>query len=425
MGKYRKRIADKLLQYNLEEMGAVLVKGPKWCGKTTTCEQQAKSVIYMDDPKMKEQYVMLANTQVELLLNGEKPRLIDEWQVAPKIWDTIRFNVDHNDDNKDGQYILTGSTVPPDENDIEHTGTGRFAELKMRTMSLYESGDSTGEVSLEDLFQKAENISGSNPLDLARIAYLICRGGWPGSLKKSERASLRIPYHYFDILVQKDISHVDNVKRNPEWAAAILRSYARLQGSQASINVIEQDVKNLSSSLSESTIENYLDALRKLFVVEDLLAWSPNLRSKTAIRTSPTRYVVDPSIAIAAMGVGPEDLLGDLNTMGFLFETLAIRDLRVYAESLDGTVYHYRDKTELECDAVIHLRNRKIGLIEIKLGGEKSISEGANTLKALANRLDITTMKEPSFLMVLTAVGQFAYRRDDGVFVVPIGCLRP
>ena len=305
MGKYRKRIADKLLQYNLEEMGAVLVKGPKWCGKTTTCEQQAKSVIYMDDPKMKEQYVMLANTQVELLLNGEKPRLIDEWQVAPKIWDTIRFNVDHNDDNKDGQYILTGSTVPPDENDIEHTGTGRFAELKMRTMSLYESGDSTGEVSLEDLFQKAENISGSNPLDLARIAYLICRGGWPGSLKKSERASLRIPYHYFDILVQKDISHVDNVKRNPEWAAAILRSYARLQGSQASINVIEQDVKNLSSSLSESTIENYLDALRKLFVVEDLLAWSPNLRSKTAIRTSPTRYVVDPSIAIAALGPTP------------------------------------------------------------------------------------------------------------------------
>lgn len=425
MSKYKKRIADKLLQYSLEEMGAVLVKGPKWCGKTTTCEQQSKSVIYMDDPKMKDQYVMLANTQVELLLNGEKPRLIDEWQIAPKIWDAIRFTVDHADDSKEGQYILTGSVVPPKENKIEHTGTGRFAELKMRTMSLYESGDSTGEVSLEALFKNAENIRGSNSIDLSRIAYLICRGGWPGCLSKSERASLRIPYHYFDSLVEKDISQVDNVKRNPEWAAAILRSYARLQGSQASINVIEQDVKNISSSLSESTIENYLDALRKLYVVEDMLAWSPNLRSKTAIRTAPTRYVVDPSIAIAAMGVGPDDLLGDLNTMGFLFETLAIRDLRIYAEALDGTVYHYRDKTELECDAVLHLRNREFGLIEIKLGGEQAISEGAKTLKALANRLDTTTMKEPSFLMVLTAVGQFAYRRDDGVFVAPIGCLRP
>ena len=425
MKEYKNRIADTLLRYRLEEMGAVLVEGLKWCGKTTTCEQQAKSVIYMDDPQMKRQYREMANTQVSSLLDGDTPHLIDEWQVAPQLWDAIRFEVDHRGQS-DGQFILTGSAVPPQSDRMEHSGTGRIARLRMRTMSLFESGESSGEVSLEQLFEGEPDVLGHNSTDLQRVAFLICRGGWPAGLNKSDRAALRIPFDYYDGLIHRDISRVDGVERNAEWADRMLRSYARVQGSQASVNTIMQDILSVSAdAMSGKTVDNYLDAFRKLFVIEDVKAWSPNLRSKTAIRTMDTRYFVDPSIATAAMGIGPNDLVNDLHTMGFMFETLCMRDLRVYADALDGNVYHYRDKDELECDAVLHLRNGRYALIEIKLGGDVAIEEAAKNLKRLSNKINTDTMHEPSFCMVLTAVGQFAYRRTDGIVVVPIGCLRP
>ena len=425
MKEYKNRIADTLLRYRLEEMGAVLVEGLKWCGKTTTCEQQAKSVIYMDDPQMKRQYREMANTQVSSLLDGDTPHLIDEWQVAPQLWDAIRFEVDHRGQS-DGQFILTGSAVPPQSDRMEHSGTGRIARLRMRTMSLFESGESSGEVSLEQLFEGEPDVLGHNSTDLQRVAFLICRGGWPAGLNKSDRAALRIPFDYYDGLIHRDISRVDGVERNAEWADRMLRSYARVQGSQASVNTIMQDILSVSAdAMSGKTVDNYLDAFRKLFVIEDVKAWSPNLRSKTAIRTMDTRYFVDPSIATAAMGIGPNDLVNDLHTMGFMFETLCMRDLRVYADLLDGNVYHYRDKDELECDAVLHLRNGRYALIEIKLGGDVAIEEAAKNLKRLSNKINTDTMHEPSFCMVLTAVGQFAYRRTDGIVVVPIGCLRP
>ncbi len=423
MEPYKFRIADQLLQYRLEEVGAVLVEGTKWCGKTTTCEQAAKSVLYLADPEMKAQYMDLANTEVKALLTGDTPHLIDEWQLAPQLWEAIRFEVDHR--RSEGQFILTCSSVPPSTDKISHTGTGRFAWLKMRPMSLYESGDSTGEVSLEQLFDNA-NIEGRNTLNLEKMAYLVCRGGWPASLGKSERVALRTPYNYYDSVVQSDISRVDNVERNPLWADTLMRSYARLQGSQASSKVILDDMLASVSqeTLSTQTVENYLTALRKMFIVEDLPAWCPNLRSKTAIRTSPTRYFVDPAIAVAALRVSPKDLMADLRTFGFLFETLCIRDLRVYAEAIDGYVFHYRDKTELECDAVIHLRNGKYGLVEIKLGGDEAIAAAVKTLNSLENKINTDQMMKPAFKAVLTAVGQFAYRRSDGIYIIPVACLK-
>lgn len=402
-----------------------MVEGSKWCGKTTTCEQQAKSVLYMSDPEMQQQYSDLANTQVKALLTGDTPRLIDEWQLAPQLWDAIRFEVDHRSSHE-GQFILTGSSVPVSTDRIKHSGAGRFAWLKMRPMSLYESGDSTGEVSLESLFDPSVPVEGHNQMDLNRLAFLTCRGGWPATLDKSERVALRTSYNYLDAVVNSDISRVDNVARNPVWAEHLMRSYARLQGSQASAKVILDDMKaSLSSeSVSVQTVENYLTALRKMFVVEDLPAWSPNLRSKTAIRTSDTRYFVDPGIAAAAMRIGPKDLMNDLKTFGFLFETLCIRDLRVYAEAIDGHVFHYRDKTELECDAVIHLRNGQYGLIEIKLGGDEAMAQGVKTLDALEAKINTEQMSKPAFKAVVTAVGSLAYRRQDGICVIPIGCLK-
>lgn len=423
MEKYRKRIVDKLLAYRLEEVGAVLIEGPKWCGKTTTAEQQAKSILYMADPEKQKDYLEMADLRIKMLLNGDAPRLIDEWQIIPQIWDAIRFEVDHR--NKEGQFILTGSAVPASADNIHHTGTGRFAWVTMRPMSLWESEDSTGEVSIEQLFKGNTNIEGYNKLKLEDIAFLVCRGGWPSTIGKNTRVALHLAYDYYDAVVKSDISRVDEISRNSERTKLLLRSYARAQGAQVSVNAIRQDmINNDDDSLSDKTIQNYIGALKKIFVVEDMPAWNPNLRSKTAIRTADTRYFVDPSIAVASLGLGPEDLINDLETFGLFFETLCVRDLRVYAESLDGSVYHYRDKNGLECDAVIHLRNGSYGLIEIKLGGAQAIEKGVSTLTALASNIDTSKMKAPSFLMVLTAVGDYAYQRKDGVFVVPIGCLK-
>ncbi len=421
---YKQRIADRLLQDKLEAMGAVLIEGPKACGKTTTAEQQARSVIYMDDPTKKAQYHQMAQTDISYLLQGDTPKLIDEWQELPQLWDAIRFEVDHRDD--DGQFMLTGSAVPAKTDEIRHTGTGRYAWLTMRPMSLWESEESTGEVSLADLFSSPDKIIGMNKMTLSHLAFAVCRGGWPKAIhKKSEKAALMQVVEYYKAITNTDISRVDDVKRDTERTKRLMRSYARHLGTQASIATILADISaNETEEISDATISSYLSALRKIFVIEDMPAWNPNLRSKTAIRTSDTRYYVDPSIGVAALGLGPNDLLNDLNTFGLFFETMCIRDLRVYADALDGSVYHYRDKNGLECDAVVHLRNGSYGLIEIKLGGDKLIEEGAQTLDSLSNIIDTTRMKAPAFRMVLTGVGDFAYRRTDGVYVVPIGCLK-
>ena len=421
--KYRPRIADRLLERKLRGKGAVLLEGAKWCGKTTTAEQLCRSVLYMSEPGKREQNEQLARLNPSLLLRGEKPRLIDEWQVAPKLWDAVRFEADHSPDL--GLFVLTGSSVPPDMSEVIHSGTGRFAWLKMRPMSLWESGESTGEVSLKSLFDGNLNIAGVSGLDLERIAFIACRGGWPLSVDMDDEIALDQAFDYVTAVEKRDIQQADGVERDPARVHRLLRSYSRLQGAQVNNSAIRDDlIENEGETLDVDTIAAYIKALKRIFVIEDAEAWNPNLRSKTAIRTSDTRYFTDPSIATASLGIGPKDLIADLNTFGLIFETLCIRDLRVYAEALNGNVYHYRDKNGLECDAVIHLRDGSYGLIEIKLGGDNLINQGASTLLSLADKIDTTKMKKPSFLMVLTAAGDYAYQREDGVLVVPIGCLK-
>ena len=423
MREYKPRIADIILQRKLAGKGAVLIEGPKWCGKTTTAEKAAQSTLYMADPENEKQNLMLADINPKLLLQGDAPRLIDEWQVAPKLWDAVRYEVDHRDD--EGQFILTGSAVPPNNEEIKHTGTGRFSWLLMRPMSLFESGEADGSVSLTDLFSGKQDIMGINPLDIHRLAFLVCRGGWPRASFLKDEIALDQAYDYYDAIVHADISRVDGVKRDAERVKRLMRSYARNQGAQISNEALKADMEqNDVSSLDANTVMSYINALKKIFVIEEMPAWNPNLRSKTSIRSADTRYFIDPSIAVAALGVGPNDLLDDLNTFGLLFETMCVRDLRVFADALHGCVYHYRDKTGLECDAVIHLRNGAYGLIEIKLGGDAAIEHGAETLKKLRDKIDTDKMKAPAFLMVLTGTSQYAFQRKDGVYVVPIGCLR-
>ena len=422
MDKYMTRIADKVIAERLEAKGAILIEGPKWCGKTTTGKHLAKSVIEMDRPEMTNQYKQMAELNPSVLLTGEVPHMIDEWQIAPNLWNSVRYEVDQRDEF--GQFILTGSSVPASLDSSAHTGTGRIGRIKMRPMSLFESKDSSGSVSLASLF-KGENISGIDSHDIKSIAYLICRGGWPKAIGTTEKVALRQAFDYYDAIVNDDINRVDGEKKDRERTARLLKSYARNVSQQASLESIREDVVvNDIESFSQATLYSYIDSLKKIFVIEDSPAWNPNLRSKTAIRTTDTRYFVDPSIASAALGLGPNDLINDLNTMGLIFENLCIRDLRVYADSLDGQIYHYRDKSGLECDAVIHLRNGDYGLIEIKLGGDKLIEEGAKSLLKLSDKIDTTKMKKPSFLMILCGVAPFAYQRKDGVFVVPIGCLK-
>lgn len=422
---YKPRVADALLADKLEAMGAVLITGAKACGKTTTGEQQANSVIRIDEPELFSQYEDIAQTNIRLLLRGETPRLIDEWQLIPQLWDAVRYEVDRR--SEDGQFILTGSAVPADDSKIHHTGAGRFAWLKMRPMTLWESNESTGEVSLGDLFKSDADISGVNNYSLEDIAFFVCRGGWPRAVnKKSVKSALMQVFEYFTAIIKTDISRVDGIERDEERAKRIMRSYARFQGTQATISSISDDIStNEIDKVSVDTVSSYLAALRKIFIVEDMAAWNPNLKSRTAIRTSDTRYYVDPSIAVASLGVGPNDLINDMKTFGLLFETLCVRDLRVYAEVMNGSVYHYRDKNGLECDAVVHLRNGSYGLIEIKIGGESKIEEGAENLLRLSSIIDTGKMKAPAFCMVLTGVGKYAYRRSDGVYVVPISCLKP
>ena len=420
---YRNRVADQLLQDQLEAAGVVLVQGAKWCGKTTTAVHAAKSVLYMDDPRQLQNNLRLAETNPSALLEGPAPRVIDEWQLAPQLWDAARFEVSRR--GALGMLIFTGSAVPPDMSKITHTGTGRFGWLTMRPMSLWESGESNGMLSLESLFEGVAQDVAAAEMDVERMAYLVCRGGWPQTLKMKDRASLLQARNYVDAVCNSDITRVDGVGRNPALAHLLMRSYSRHQGGQVPVSTIVADLKeNYNTEVSEATVASYINALKKIFVVEDMPAWSPNLRSKTAIRTSDTRYFVDSSIAAASLGIGPKDLLADFNTYGLLFETLAVRDLRVYAEALDGYVSHYRDRNGLECDAVVHLRNGKYGLVEVKIGGDTLIEEGVKNLKSLSKKIDTDRMNEPSFMMVLTAIGEYAFRRSDGVWIVPIAALK-
>lgn len=430
MSEYRPRIADQLLVDLLDACGCVLIEGSKWCGKTTSAEQVAKSVAYMANPEEGPRNIQLAKTTPQYLLQGATPRLIDEWQVVPTLWDAIRGEVDHR--RALGQFIITGSAVPADRSTIVHTGTGRITPLLMRPMSLWESGDSSGEISLAQLFDTPEQIMAESKIDIEELAYLVCRGGWPmATMTNNRKSALKQATIYYNGIVgigngaNSDISRADGVRRSPERTKRLMRSLSRHQGTQASLDSIYQDIAvNDDSTLNVETISSYISALKMIFAVEDMPAWNPQLRSKTAIRTSDTRYFVDPSIAVAALRISPKDLLNDLNTFGLLLETMAVRDLRVYTDAIDGTVYHYRDKNGLECGAVIHLENGKYGLIEIKLGGEEHIESAAANLKKLADKIDTQKMNNPAFLMVLVGVGKYAYRREDGVYIVPIGCLK-
>lgn len=430
--QYRKRIADGILERRLAGAGAVLVEGPKWCGKTTTCEQVAKSALYMADPDTRERNLALAATNIKALLEGATPRLIDEWQVAPKFWDAVRFHVDHAEGW--GHFILTGSAVPPDDRearsgkkDMLHSGTGRISRLRMRPMSLWESGESSGSVSLRGLFAGEEPSGRGLVRTLDDIVWLACRGGWPQAVAQRGDVALDRAVDYFEAVVESDISRVDGVSRNPGRVRRLMRSFARLQGTPALLPAMQRDMQNDGGKPpDENTIRSYLNALEKIFVVEDMPAWTPCLRSKSAIRTSDTHYFCDPSIAAAAMGVGPGDLMNDIRSLGFFYEALAVRDLRAYADTLGGSVSHFLDRNGLECDAVVHLRNGDCGLVEMKLGGDALIEEGARTLNALSGLIDTSRMKAAAFKMVLVAVGEYAYRRpSDGVVVCPIGCLKP
>lgn len=421
MKEYRKRIADRILKEKLDAKGAVLVEGAKWCGKTTTASQIAQSILFLHDPANKEHYLKMASISPGLLLEGATPRLIDEWQLAPQLWDAIRFEIDQRDEF--GQFILTGSSTPVADMSTSHSGTGRISRMIMRPMTLWESGDSNGTVSLSDLFDGQKDIAGMSSIDIIYLAYLICRGGWPKSIHPNEKVSLMQAYDYYDAVVESDISLADGVQRNPQRVKLLMRAYSRGISSEVKITSIRSDmISNDSDTLHEDTIYSYLSALKRIFVIEDLPAWSPNLRSKTAIRLSDKRHFVDPSIAVASLGIGPQDLINDLNTMGLLFESMCVRDLRVYAESMDGALYHYRDKSRLECDAVLHLRNGSYALIEVKLGGNE-IDLAAKNLLSLRNKIDTHRMNSPSFMMVLTG-GSVAYRRKDGVFVIPATCLK-
>lgn len=421
---YKPRILDSLLSRTLAGIGAAVIEGPKGCGKTTTGEQLAKSRLYLGSAGSREAALALLSYNPAGVLAGDAPRLIDEWQVIPRLWDEIRFEIDHR--QKNGQFILTGSAVPADRSEIFHTGTGRFAWLTLRTMTLFESEESSGQVSLEALFAGHHDVFGQNPADIHQIAFAACRGGWPQAVNNASEASLDLAFQYVDAIVQTDISRADSMQKDPSKSRALMRSYARNIGTQTAMSAIWKDISSQGETLfSEKTCQQYIAALRRIFVIEDLPAWNPNLRSKTAIRTADTRYFSDPSIAAAALQIGPEDLLKDPKTFGFVFENLCMRDLRVYAESLRGNLFHYRDKSGLECDAVIHRKNGTYGLIEIKLGGKEAIEHGAKTLSRLAAKIDTEVMPKPAFLMVLTAAEPFAYRRPDGVLVVPLTCLRP
>ncbi len=422
---YKPRICDSILLKKLRTSGAVLLTGPKWCGKTWTALNVVRSVLYMQDPDKRASYLKLAQTQPSLLLQGEKPRLLDEWQLATVLWDSVRFAVDQNPQK--GQFILTGSVVVDNESldpssRMEHTGTGRISELRMRPMSLYESGDSNGTISLKDLFEGKTDIESTSSLGIEDLAYLICRGGWPATIGMEKDDALDIVVNYFETIIQGDDSFMDTKKRNPFRMRSIMKSLARNISTMTSDRTIMGDVRANDVSITDKTLAEYINFLRRLFVVDDIKAWQPSLRSRTSIRTSNKRQFVDPSIAVAALESDPKAIIEDFCFFGFLFESLCARDLRVYVEPLRGRIKHYRDNSGLEVDLIISLNNGQWAAVEVKLGS-KEIEQGALHLKKFAENIDTTINPAPSFLMILTG-GEYAYRRSDGVFVIPLGCLK-
>jgi len=416
---YLQRIADSELQNALVTTGAVLIEGAKWCGKTSTAANAAQSTLFMQDPDNASSYQEMADTKPSLLLAGANPRLIDEWQMAPVLWDAVRFEVDKR--GLAGQFILTGSAVPAD-NVTAHTGTGRFSRILMRPMSLYESKESNGTVSLADLFNGNHEIESISDLSIEHIAFSLCRGGFPATINKPDTTALRMSVDYVEAIINQDISRVDDVEKNPNRVRLLLRSFARNIATMASAQTILKDMESTEANISDKTFAVYYNALRRIFVIEDMPAWSPSLRSQTAIRTSLKRHFVDPSIATAVMRINPSAVLQDFEYFGFLFEALCARDIRVYAQNNDGDVFHYRDKSGLEADIIVQLRDGRWGAIEVKLGN-KQIEQATENLLKLKNKINTEKMREPSFLMVLTG-GQFAFQRKDGVLIVPIGCLK-
>ena len=420
--RYIKRIIDKEIKEKLSATGAILIRGPKWCGKTTSAKQIAKSVLDMQDPDLQENYLELAVTKPSLLLEGEKPRLIDEWQLAPRLWNAVRYSVDQT--SKPAQYILTGSATPV-EDDSLHSGTGRFAFITMKPMTLYETGDSNGSVSISGLLGGKRGIDGKKTsLTYEKIAYALCRGGWPNTVKLNEKSALDVPKNYLDILCESDISKVDGVKRNPMLARAILKAYARQVSTINSSKTLYKDVQANYSDISERTIFDYINTLKRLYIIEEIEAWNPNIRSKTSIRTAPKKSMADPSLAVAALRCSPKELMLDIKTFGLLFENLVNRDLSVYVNSIGGNLKHYRDRFGLECDNVIQFHNGKYALVEIKLGGAriKEAEEHLITLKELIVKNE-PNLAPPEFLMIITGT-EMAYETENGVFVVPIGCLK-
>lgn len=422
MPKYLDRVYDKLLMNKLHSSGAVLIEGPKWCGKTSTGVHLAKSVLYMQDPDKREAYQRMIDTKPSMLLEGETPRLLDEWQTAPVLWDAVRFAVDQR--QKMGQFILTGSTTPLEDEKSEmlHSGIGRIARLRMRPMTLWESRESNGKISLLSLFDGTQTDYAESTLSLDDIAFALCRGGWPGAMSLNKAAALETAQNYVEELINSDINRVDNTEKNPDRVRNVLRSYARNISTMTSATTIMNDVKANDISITDKTLTNYLTALQRLFVVEDLKAWQPSLRSKTAIRTSNKRHFVDASIATAILGLTPKSVFDDFNLFGYLFEDMCVRDIRVYAEACQGDVYHYHDSRELEADMIIRLHDGRWAAIEVKTG-MKETEEAAANLLTLSKSVDTEKIGNPSFLMVLTG-GQYAYQRKDGVWVVPVGCLK-
>lgn len=417
--EYLPRIADRILAEKLKTFKAVYIAGPKWCGKTSTAKRQAKSTLYMQDPDTLFKYMQIADTKPSLLLLGEKPRLLDEWQVAPVLWDAVRFAVDRTDEL--GQYILTGSAVVKPKQ-TKHTGTGRIARMTMRTMTLFETKESNGQVSLGALFDGDTDIEGISSLSIEDLAYSLVRGGWPKAVGMDKSEALTQVYEYVDATINTDSSEIDGVQRDPLRVRSLMRSIARNISTEANLTTLRKDMRSEEEQLTENTIANYITALSKLFVIEDLRAWNPSIRSATAVRTSSKRHFTDPSIATAALRINDKALLKDFITFGYLFESLCVRDLRVYAETIDGEVFHYRDGYGLEADAVVQLKDGRWGAIEVKMGSSEIEKAAINLLK-LKETVNTEKMNEPSFLMVLTA-SQYAYRRDDGVLIVPVGCLK-
>lgn len=415
------RYADEELRSKLNARGAVVIQGPKWCGKSTTAMQAAKSQVLLLSPEDIVRYRNIFETRPKALLNGDTPRLIDEWQLIPELWDAVRYEVDTR--SEPGQFILTGSATPVDTTKIHHSGAGRFSVLHMRTMSLFESQESTGEVSLGGLFSAPEEITGESKLDLEALAYSLVRGGWPEAVQQTGDSALQAARDYITILAESDLSGYTGVRRNAGKIKALLRALARNISQQVPITTIRKDMSNNGEALSDDSVASYINALKDMYVVEDLPAWNPNLRSKAAIRTSDTRHFTDPSIAAAALRISPASLLEDLETYGLFFESLVVRDLRIYASHLSGTVYHYRDSNGKEADAVLHLDNGKYALVEVKLRSPSAILDAAGKLKAIEENLNTDAMGKPSFRMVVTA-GDFAYRMKDGTYVVPLACLR-